>query len=99
VAVVARLCALDGCDQPVAGKAVYCSSAHQARAKHQRARDRAAVMAQEALDGPGMGETPSPPPALLLPGPLEQLSSVAALLPPGWRLEATSASVTVSWSL
>jgi hypothetical protein len=102
VPVVAQLCALDGCGQPVTGRlAKFCCRAHQRRASRQRALDRApaAVAPQEALEPPVVGETPSAPPAVLLPGPLERLAGVAALLPPGWRLEATSASVTVSWSL
>jgi hypothetical protein len=111
VAVVARLCALDGCGEAVAGKAVYCSSVHQRRAKAQRARGRAAALPQEATNGadavPALqpsGETPSPPPAVSLnlemhasPFSFDRLAGVAALLPPGWRLEASSSSVTVTW--
>jgi hypothetical protein len=33
-----------------------------------------------------------------LDGPFERLAAVAALLPVGWRLEATAGTVTLCWS-
>jgi hypothetical protein len=109
-AAPAQVCALDGCAAPVTGRqALYCSKAHQRRAGHQRASARE-TLATTMVGGSPPELVPEPeglarPPFAVrddpeaLPGPLEQMASVAALLPPGWRLEATSASVSVSVSL
>jgi hypothetical protein len=114
-AVAPQVCALDGCAAAVTGRlALYCSRAHQRRAARERALAKVVPGLEISSCPVDLGLGPVRPGALeavgpgvetrggashLGLGPFEQLAAVAALLPPGWRLEATSASVTVSVSL
>jgi hypothetical protein len=60
----------------------------------------APVVAQEVMGGQGMaGDTIRRPATFVQEGPFEALAAVASMLSPGWRLEATSSSVTVTWNL
>lgn len=94
-----RVCALDGCSTVVVGGrgAQYCSDTHRRRASHQRAAERERSNGSREVCA---SQTSIEVPAARVvngSGPWEVLAGVAALLPEGWRLEASSSGVTVSW--
>jgi hypothetical protein len=99
-----------GCGQPLEGRANqrWCGMACRARAR--RAQEAPTVVQEAprpvAVDGDTIGrpaprraaETRFLPPAPPGGSPFDQLVAVASMLSPGWRLEATPSSVTVTWS-
>jgi hypothetical protein len=78
---------------------------HPNGARTARTARRASVVPQEVTNGTAVDEDTSRRPAETRnlhahpPGgsPFEQLVVLSALLPAGWRLEATAAAVTVTW--
>jgi hypothetical protein len=96
----AQLCALEGCDLPVAdGRgALYCSEAHRRRAAHLRNGQAALVITKSGSIEQSSGSVHTKPFSVYGLGPFEQLAAVAGMLPQGWRLEATADTVTLAWT-
>jgi hypothetical protein len=88
------VCALEGCTEPVSvGRgAKYCSEAHRRRASHQRAQAKDGIISHSVISAVNRGERDGD-----IASPFERLAAVASWLPPGWRLEASSSMVTVTW--
>jgi hypothetical protein len=89
-----RLCAGE-CGTVLSGRPgqKWCSPGCRARYR----RLQAPVRLQEVANGKGMDDSPSRPPAFLGLDVLELLQGLPAILRAGWRLEATSVSVSVIW--